>query len=66
MNRPGFAGDTKQGEDCVMGNQKRHPAEVKELAVRLVFEQQNEYESQWSAIKSVSSKIGCTGETLRT
>jgi len=31
----------------------------------MVFEHENEYESQWSAIRSVSSKIGCTAETLR-
>ncbi|MDE2389185.1 MAG: transposase, partial [Betaproteobacteria bacterium] len=35
-------------------------------AVRLVFEQQKEYGSQWAAIKSIASKIGCTAETLRT
>ncbi len=32
----------------------------------LVFEQQKEHESQRSAIKSITSKIGCTAETLRT
>ena len=26
---------------------------------------QGEHESQWSAIVSIASKIGCTGETLR-
>ncbi|SEQ49759.1 Transposase [Nitrosomonas ureae] len=32
----------------------------------MVLEQQKEHESQWSAIKSIASKIGCTAETLRT
>lgn len=39
--------------------------EVRERAVRLVMEQQGQHESQWAAIASVSSKIGCTAETLR-
>ena len=39
--------------------------EVRERAVRLVFEHQSEYESQWEAICSVAAKIGCTAETLR-
>tara|TARA_B100000614_G_C14242945_1_gene367417 strand:- start:181 stop:504 length:324 start_codon:yes stop_codon:yes gene_type:complete len=49
-----------------MGNQsKRYQAEMRERAVRLVMEQQGDYESQWAAIVSVSEKIGCTRETLR-
>jgi transposase len=39
--------------------------EVRERAVRLVFEHQEEYESQWAAISSIAGKIGCTAETLR-
>jgi len=38
---------------------------MRERAVRLVMEQQGDYESQWAAIVSVSEKIGCTRETLR-
>ncbi|TXI35855.1 MAG: hypothetical protein E6Q59_10275 [Nitrosomonas sp.] len=49
-----------------MKNQINYSPEVRERAVRLVFEQQKEHESQWSAIKSIASKIGCTAETLRT
>ena len=44
---------------------KRYSPEVRERAVRLVFEQQHEYGSQWAAIVSVAAKIGCTSETLR-
>ena len=49
-----------------MKNQISYSPEVRERAVRLVFEQQKEHESQWLAIKSIASKIGCTAETLRT
>jgi transposase-like protein len=49
-----------------MKNQISYSPEVRERAVRLVFEQQKEHESQWSAIKSIASKIGCTAETLQT
>ena len=48
-----------------MSVQKRYPKEVKERAVRMVFDHLGEYSSQWAAIGSISSKIGCTGETLR-
>ena len=48
-----------------MGQGKRYPAEVRERAVRLVFEQQEQHGSQWAAISSIASKMGCTAETLR-
>ncbi len=44
---------------------KRYSPEVRERAVRLVFEHQHEHESQWAAIGSVAGKIGCSPETLR-
>jgi transposase-like protein len=30
-----------------------------------VFEHEGEHDSQWAAIGSIASKIGCTAETLR-
>jgi transposase-like protein len=30
----------------------------------MVFEHQREYPSQWQAVVSIASKIGCTAETL--
>ena len=48
-----------------MNTKKRYSPEIRERAVRMVFEHQNEYESQWAAMCSISSKIGCTSETLR-
>ena len=48
-----------------MSRQSRFSPEVRERAVKLVLEHQDEYESQWAAIGSVAAKIGCTAETLR-
>ena len=48
-----------------MGKTKQYPQEVRERAVRMFFDQQGQYASQWEAIRSISSKIGCTAETLR-
>ena len=48
-----------------MGRRSKYPAEVKERAIRLVFEQQGQHESQWAAICSIAEKMGCTPETLR-
>lgn len=48
-----------------MSKQIRYSPEVKERAVRMLLEHQDEYPSQWQAICSIAAKIGCTGETLR-
>jgi len=31
----------------------------------MVFDHQREYPSQWQAVVSIATKIGCTAETLR-
>ena len=43
----------------------RYSPEVRERAVRMVMEHGGDHVSQWAAIGSIASKIGCTGETLR-
>ena len=48
-----------------MNKQTRYSPEFRERAVRLVFEHQAEYDSQWAAMNSIAAKIGCTAETLR-
>ena len=44
---------------------KRYSPVERERAVRLVFDQQGQHTSQWAAIQSIASKVGCTAETLR-
>ena len=48
-----------------MGRASRYSPEVRERAVRMLVEHQAEHESQWAAIGSIASKIGCSAETLR-
>ena len=43
----------------------KYAPEVRERAVRMVFEHQGEHGSQWEAINSIAAKIGCAGEMLR-
>lgn len=43
----------------------RYPAEMRDRAVRMVFEAEGHSGSQWAAIVSVSAKLGMTSETLR-
>jgi len=42
-----------------------YSSEIRERAVRMVREHQDEYRSEWAAIQSMSAKFGCTAETLR-
>ena len=49
-----------------MTKNMRFSPEVRQRAVRMVIESQNDYDSQWAAISSIAPKIGCTPETLRT
>src|SRR5829696_3718348 len=42
-----------------------YPPEVRERAVRMVLDHQDEYPSQWKAIESISAKLSINHETLR-
>jgi transposase len=48
-----------------MARTSRYSQEVRERAVRMVFEHGSEYDSEWEAICSIAEKIGCSSETLR-
>jgi transposase len=44
----------------------RYPAELGERAVRMLFEHQHEYPSQWQAFESIAEKLSIHRETMRT
>jgi transposase len=48
-----------------MARASKFSKEVRERAVRMVLEHRGEYGSEWEAMGSIASKIGCTAETLR-
>ena len=48
-----------------MSRQTRYAPEVRARAVGMVLEHRGDHASEWTAIGSIASKIGCTAETLR-
>jgi transposase len=48
-----------------MTRRARYPQELRERAVRMVLEHQDEHPSQWAAICSIAAKFGVSSETLR-
>ncbi len=47
-----------------MSKRPRFSPEVRERAVRMVYEHAKDHPSQWAAITSIASKIGCSAQTL--
>jgi transposase len=48
-----------------MSRGKRYSPELRERAVRMVFEHAQDYPSQWAALRSIAEKLGCRTESLR-
>ena len=48
-----------------MPRASKYSPELRERAVRMVFDHAHEYPSQWAALRSVAEKLGCGSEVLR-
>ena len=48
-----------------MPRASKYSPELRERAVRMVFDHAHEYPSQWATMRSVAEKLGCTVEALR-
>lgn len=59
-----IAGDSIVREDGVMNTTMGYSLEVRERAVRMIFDHKGDCDSECAAIGSISEKIGCKAETL--
>jgi transposase len=48
-----------------LASSNRYPQELRDRAVRMVFDHRSEYSSEWAALTSLAEKFGMTPETLR-
>ena len=48
-----------------MSKSTRYSPEIRERSVRMLFEHEKDYESRRAGLVSISGKIDCTPETLR-
>jgi transposase len=48
-----------------MARKGKYSQEVRERAVRMVFEHEGRYGSRWETVRSIAEKLGCSAEALR-
>jgi transposase len=48
-----------------MARKGKYSQEVRERAVRMVFEHEVRYGSRWETVRSIAEKLGCSAEALR-
>jgi len=48
-----------------MPRPSKYSPELRDRAVRMVFDHTHEHPSQWATMRSVAEKLGCTVEALR-
>lgn len=48
-----------------MAGSKKYSQEVRQRAVRMVFEHEGRHGSRWESIRSIAAKLGCSAEALR-
>ena len=48
-----------------MSRPSKYSPELRERAVRMVFDDAGDYPSEWAAMRSIAEKLGCTTEALR-
>ena len=48
-----------------MSRSSRYPQELRERAVRMVFDHQSDYSSHWKAIESIAKQLDVHKQTFR-
>ena len=66
LNRSGIAGgsNSREGGATMSKTTNKFSTEVRARAARMVLDHEVDYPSRWSAIVSVSERIGCVPQTL--
>jgi len=66
LNRAGFSGgsNSRVGWSIMSKTTNKFFSEVRERAVRLVFDSEGQHGSRWLAIMLIAAKIGCSVHTL--